>query len=284
MDAKTITSVKQFLLTDAESNSVTVSNSHGFIHGARVELGSTAVPSFNALVKKVEKNIIELITDVDLSILKESDNSFIKQPTQPRVLIGKEDAGRYSYQESPANAVRTVLIDPIGDFIDIENPLPVTFSETGMKTSIVGYDLTHSRINELIVNDDGTLNVTAYIQEGTPVPEKLVNIFNEKTLLELSEDFIGTYRTPVGKISLLLEITCYGGNIADFIVEYDSQIISKANTYYTNFNTTFNFRGEGSKNSRGLVLESNKWLKIKANNWKSQGANFYCKMLILEIG
>jgi len=62
---------------------------------------------------------------IDVSMYTVADGAFLYAEEQQRVKIPEQELFRHTYAEEPTVAQRVLLVDPLGERIDEDNPLPI---------------------------------------------------------------------------------------------------------------------------------------------------------------
>lgn len=190
----------------------------------------------------------------DISAYTVTLGAAISANQQKRPAIDWAEAMRAMYEEEPTVAMRSILVDECGDKINNTNPLPVAFDGTVSigDVHIIGRAPDN---NELDVNSDGSLNVN--IISSTDTPGLILN-YNEITSVPSSVEttVITIISPPSGHRVEKIEVS--GDNVSLYRVYINGSPILAKRTWWTSFNTTFNF--ENFPN--GLVLTSGQVLTV----------------------
>jgi hypothetical protein len=94
---------------------------------------------------------------VNLSAYTVVSGATIGFPEQPKNKIKPDDIEQATYEADPTVAVRVIPVDPWGDLVGSDNPLPVTFDGT---ISIGQVEIKGSPSGDLLnVNADGSIDV-----------------------------------------------------------------------------------------------------------------------------
>lgn len=197
-----------------------------------------------------------IVARADLTLYLVSENAQISANEQERNTIRPEHLTRAAYQEEPAVAWRTLLVDPLGNFYDDTNPFPIIFDGdvqvgnvriTAEDGDPLAGDV-HSSvrlsdgINEVAVNSDKSINVHVLGGAGAGATKYT---FAEVSLVSQLQANVVSYTVPVGKTAVLETITASGQQIGRFDVFLNSLTIDVARSYYGNFNVAFDFRSNG---------------------------------------
>lgn len=174
----------------------------------------------------------------DMSAYLLSSNPMISANTQERYTIRPEAITRAVYQEEPAVAIRTLMVDPLGDFYDDENPLPIAFDGT---ISIGRVEVEGTNGNTIEPNPSGSVNVV--VENGNSSTTR--SIYAEQMVVPDLATNIVTYTVPAGKTAILEKITGSGQQIGRFDMLLNGSAIDTQRNYYGNFNITSDFMSGG---------------------------------------
>lgn len=127
------------------------------------------------------------------------DNTKISAREQSRSTISQPDIQRAVYAEEPTVAIRTILVDKMGNDYRKENPIPVQLSDGSITIDTLNVDVqltdkdtpgrTHDTVrigdgtNELEINDDGSINVAGLNLEGVATEATLLVISNNLAII-----------------------------------------------------------------------------------------------------
>lgn len=118
------------------------------------------------------------------------------------------------------------------------------------------------------------------VDSDTPVPVEIVegigdnriNKFdNVVSVASATSTTIVTYTVPAGKKFSLELVEVSGTNVADYTVEIDSAIEAKKRTWWTEFNTEFEFKK--------FVVAATKVINIKVIHDRSEVGDFDARIL-----
>jgi hypothetical protein len=101
---------------------------------------------------------------VDVSAFTTATASTIGFAMQPKNKIKPDDIEQATYASDPQCAVRVIPVDPYGDLIGKDNPLPVSFDGT---ISIGEVEIKGPNGDILVVNPDGSINTDTEIKGST---------------------------------------------------------------------------------------------------------------------
>lgn len=135
-----------------------------------------------------------------------------------------------------------------------------------------------SNCNELLPNDDGSLNVKAEIVDSVSANKETVNEFGQVLLLASgANDIIATYNVPLTKVFYLQAVAFGGENIATYEVLVDGVVIDRKRTWYNgNLSDQFDFESYGSQ---GLKLNAGQVVELQVFNFQPDVADFEGKIL-----
>jgi len=105
--------------------------------------------------------------------------------------------------------------------------------------------------------------------------QKIVPLYNEVNHIGLGDITVVTHTVPVGKFNHLLKLQCSGENVAVYRVEVNGQVVSKARTYYTEYNTPPIDLGE-------LQLEEGDVVEVVADSQTNEPASFNATLIYKE--
>jgi len=149
---------------------------------------------------------------VDVSAFTTALLSTIGFGMQPKNKIKPDDIEQATYEADPTVAVRTIGVDPYGDFYTADNPLPVAIDGT---ISIAQVEVKGTNGNFLEPNADGSINTV-----GTSVVSGTVDVnLNGLNAFQTSQYPVGTGSvqitpTPLtNRSSVCLKAICPGTNI-----------------------------------------------------------------------
>lgn len=226
---------------------------------------------------------------IDLTGYTVTATAFIFANEQKRPSIPSEEFNRAVYEEEPVVAVRTILVDKLGDKYSINNPLPVQLSDGAINIGSVNAELEvqlshkdndpnagdiHDSVrvgdgtNELHVNTDGSLNVN--IVESPTASPPLAIRYNEITAVPT-----GSETTLISIGGLMNEIRVYaidvsGTNKATYKLKLNGSTIAIKRTSFTGYNEKFTFEPF----SNGLKVDIGDQLIITVQHDRPNLGNF----------
>jgi hypothetical protein len=155
---------------------------------------------------------------------------------QSRPKINIDDTMRAVYQEEPAVALRTMMVDPLGDFYDDTNPLPIAFDGTVQ----VGDVSIVEGGNTMDVNSDGSINVNVVNSSPTSTPGLNIT-YNEVSAVASGATTSIINFLASGSGFRVFKIDVSGDNFATYTVLLNGTPIYTKRTWFSNFNTGFVF-------------------------------------------
>jgi hypothetical protein len=221
----------------------------GPIGNAGLPAGANGPPSKQAVPKS-----ILLRTNLTSYTVASGANIFADEQGRPKIDFG--EAQRAMFEEEPAVAMRSILVDDCGDKYNSTNPLPVAFDGT---ISIGEVEIKGSPSGVLLdVNSDGSINVN--VVNSTPTSTPGVSVFYQ----EVSSVASGA-TTPIITFTTLspgfrmFKIDVSGDNFATYTVLLNGVTIFTKRTWYGEFNETFSFEDftNGLKLNTGDVVVVN---------------------------
>lgn len=216
---------------------------------------------------------------VDVSAFTVATASIIGFGSQPKNKIKPDDIEQAVYEADPTVAIRVIDVDPYGNLIGPDNPLPVTFDGTISigKVEIVGPPPSN---NPLIVNADGSINVI--VESAPSTTSTVVNTYNQlNNLASGSTSVIATYTVPADTQSVFQKASFSGENIAryDLLINGSSQDTSR--TFYgADFTGEFNWT---TGNDSGFILTAGQTVAVQVYNFRPSMATFEARIQVLEI-
>jgi hypothetical protein len=118
---------------------------------------------------------------------------------------------------------------------------------------------------------------------STDIPANSVYTYNEVTNVNPGiETIIATYNVNAGANCYLQMISASGTNKAEFRIYKNTDIIDKKYTYYTEFNTEFDYF-TGNNTAPGIKLESGDVIYIKAIQNRPTTCDFNAIIQVLEV-
>jgi hypothetical protein len=197
----------------------------------------------------------------------------ISAAEQKRPAIDYAEAMRAVYDEEPAVALRTIMVDECGNRINDNNPFPVAFDGTVSigDVHIIGRSPDN---NEMDVNSDGSINVNIVTSSDTP---GLILNYNEITSVAsgIETTIITVTSPPSGHRVEKIDVS--GDNIGQYKVYVNGSPILTKRSWWTEFNQTFNF--ENFPN--GLVLTSGQNLTVTITHSSPNLGSFEATVMTL---
>lgn len=131
-----------FTVDGSANGLVTVSSTAGFKVKQAIVIAGTALPNLALQVKRVNSPntlIVGLINPpqgqafkgVDISLYTTAANSYIYAEEQEKAKLKPDDIVQAVYDQEPAVAIRTLLVDQYGNYYDDNNPLPTSGGGSG---------------------------------------------------------------------------------------------------------------------------------------------------------
>lgn len=240
---------------------------------------------------------------VDVSAFTVADAAFVfnADPNQPRPKIGQEDYWRAVYEEEPAVALRSVLVDRGGRFIgsDPDAPFYVRLSDGSVNIGTVNAEievqLSHrdndpdsgdvhdsvrvgDGVDELAINPDGSLNVNITPSNTTA---RIESTYGEvSSVPTATPTVLVSYTAPVGKVSFLQKVFVSGENIARYKVKLNGTVIDTKRTYFgASLNEWFDF----SDASRGRLLVVGDVVTVEVEHERPMVADFNARVQSIEV-
>lgn len=139
---------QSFTANGTSDGQVTISDAVDFKVKQRVILKATGQLDVQLEVKRVLSDVLLVVgpsgygIDVfaNISLYTTAASATIHADTQTRPAINEKDIIRAVFSEEPANAVRTLPVDRLGNAIDKDNPLPVDIEIQGVSIFQKPYD------------------------------------------------------------------------------------------------------------------------------------------------
>lgn len=286
---------------------ITIPSTDLFKVKQKVVLFANGVTPLDLEVKRVTSSKTLELGPVGPSMSERSDvrlyttaaNAGIFAKEQSRPAIPTDQVWRAVYEEEPAVALRTTLVDRLGQKYSTTNPLPVQLADGSLNIGSIEANLEvqltakdgdpengriHDSIRigdgveEVAVNPDGSLNVV--VVQGGKIPKPTQNIFNEVSAVNPNElTTVVTYTVLPGKKAILDRVVASGENLAKYSIVLNNQIIDVKRTYWTGgFNVEFDFQSQGD----GMVLNSGDVLELKVLH-TSDPADFDARIQLVEL-
>ena len=122
-----------FTVSGTQSGMLTIANATLFKVKQEILLNAIGLPTLELEVKRITSinNLLvgprnsRITETIDVSVYTTALNASISAPEQKRPMIPFEEHTRAVYEEEPTVALRTILVDPLGDRHSTDNPLPV---------------------------------------------------------------------------------------------------------------------------------------------------------------
>lgn len=216
---------------------VTVSDTTGFKVKRRVKLESNTQGKTELEVKKVLSPTQMILGPIsadmsdraDLSPFLTADSATIEAPETARPQIDNETTLRYTYDEEPTMARRSVLVDRYGQYYREDNPIPVQLSDGNIDIGTVNAELEVQLSSQDGEPDSGDVadsvrvgdqNFTANI---TPSDDELRNALN---VVNLAKPF----NRPWDEIEITAKNDC--GDPTEIITRYKGEDVQRATITY----------------------------------------------------
>lgn len=208
----------------------------------------------------------------DLSGFTIIANAQIQAPLQPRPSIPDKEYARAVYEEAPATAIRSILVDDLGDKYNTANPLPVAFDGTVQigDVSIIGNG------NTMGVNSDGSINVNIVTSSDTPGLN--IQYAEVDSVVAGVQTTILTFVASSGGFRVF-KVDVSGENVAVYTLVLNSSTIALRRTYWGIFNSTFIF----DNLTNGLVLNSGDTLTVSVIHERPNSADFEATLYGLAL-
>lgn len=268
---------------------VTVADTLNFKDKQAVFLQSNTVAATAYQIKRVLSNTQFIVGPLDnnlnpnnycnISQFLTSESATVGAPEQDKSALPKETDHYFAiYESSPVNADRIIPVDPYGNLIGQDNPLPVSFDGT---ISVGQVEIKGSPSGDLLnVNSDGSINVNVV---ETPITGQTVkSIYNQvlNVVSGVSTQLI-SYTVPAGYTAVLERISVSGENIARYDVLYNSDAFDTRRTMFGGDLTSDFDYTTGSSN--GFTLNSGDNLIIQVLHNRPYTGTFNARLQILEI-
>jgi hypothetical protein len=288
-----------FLLVDGTTEGeLAIPSTLPFKVKQRIFIRSNTLAPLELEIKRITSNTLLQVGSigkgiknrVDLSQFTLADTASIFSVEQSRPAIPPDDYNRAVYEEEPTVALRTILVDPLGNKFSKTNPVPVQLSDGSISIGTVNAELevqlSHKNdtpnlgdiadsvrigdgINELNVNSDGSLNV---VVQTAGTSSTTISVFNQVSSVAngVLTDVV-TYTVPGIGTFYLNKLDYSGDNIARFQVELNSGIIDIQRTFFAGgLNGVFDF----ANGSKGLVLTAGDILKLRVFHARPTAGDF----------
>lgn len=209
----------------------------------------------------------------DISAYTIALGATISANIQKRPAIDNAEIVRATYQEEPAVALRSILVDECGDTINDDNPLPIAFDGS---ISIGDVSIVEGG-NTLDVNNDGSINVNI-VSSASSAPGLAVSHQEISSVVSGVETTLYTFTTPTSGFKLY-KVEVSGENIALYKIYIDSNPISSKRTFFGQLNTDFTFQPF----TNGLELTSGQVLKVTVLHSRPFTGNFEVTIMGLNL-
>lgn len=198
-----------FIADGGENGVVTVNSVANFKVKQLVKIEAIGLPPLRLQVKRVisytqlivgalktkspGSSINNLKIRTDISAYTVANSATISATEQDKVLIPPRDINQAVYEHEPTNAIRSFLVDYLGNRYSTKNPVPVQLSDGSLNIGTVNAELevqlSHKDNtpdvgdvadsvqigdgeDKLEINNDGSINVIT----GAPVSPQIINI------------------------------------------------------------------------------------------------------------
>lgn len=222
-------------------------------------------------------------------------------PEQSRNSIPLNEADRSVYEEEPTNAIRSMFVDPYGDYVTVDNPLPVQLSDGSINIETLNAQLAvhidardnfpkpgdvhdSTRIgdgtNEMAVNSDGSINIV--ITDG-PIPHVVKSYFSlVSSVASGVSTQVASYTVPAAKTAQFQRIDMSGENIATYTLSINSVVIDMRRTYFGGGLDSSIVFLESLEN--GLPLNTGDVVALAVIHNRPDVGDFSARIQVLEIG
>lgn len=193
-----------FTADGTDNGLVTLADTTMFKVKEKVYIAGSALPTIHLEVKDVisltmlvvgpQRGSILMTTDVSAYTVAAGSNIYTTEPQQ-RPAINSDEYMRAVYDEEPTVALRSVLVDELGDRISSNNPLPVAIDGT---ITIGDVSIVEGG-NTMGVNPDGSINVDITKGIGLfTLPYDSIEATYPSTTVENYQSYVGGLSgTPV---------------------------------------------------------------------------------------
>jgi len=256
------------------------------------------VISLTELIVGPVKTPIQTYSDISQFTLAKAPSISAQEQIRPN--IPEQEIERLTYEEEPTIARRSVLVDKVGQKIDMENPLPVQLSNGSIEIGTVNAELEVQLSHQdnvpdagdvadsvqvgdgteiLAINPDGSINVNVSLNPSSGV---YLNIFDTaSSVASAASAVITTYTVPVGKTAFLTRVEYSGSNMAIYEVDINATIEAKKRTYFGgDFAGAFEFSSSGGS---GFPLVAGDVIKLSVTNIRPSVGDFEGRIQIIEI-
>jgi len=241
--------------------------SNGIIYvGPLASAARTATP--NTSSKPAVQSSILLRTDISAYTTALGAKIFADE--QKRPAIDSAEIVRATYEEEPAVALRSIMVDDCGNKYNATNPFPVSFDGT---INIGDVSIVEGG-NTLKVNPDGSINVNGGGGGGgSTTPENVAIQYNEDVAVVSGVlTTIVSYTVPVGATAYLQRVLASGENIAKYQVLVNGTPLATNRTYFGSaLDTSFNFSGPSGE---GYLLNAGDVVLVQVLHNRPSTADF----------
>lgn len=297
---------KQPILSVPAKGMIEVQSTRGFHVKQKVNIHANSSERLVLEVKAVLSDkflLLGLPGDMDLredlSAYTPLTNPTIEAPKQPRPSIDEKTYTRAAYQEEPAMAFRSLLVDRLGNDFNEQNPLFVKLSDGSISIGTVNAELEVqlSHIDNspnggdvadsvqvgdgetiMKVNPDGSLNVNLTPSNQSP---KILSTYNEVlSVAKDDETLIHSLVAPIDGLSFLYRVFFSGDNIGIYTLKLNGTTIDKKRTSLAaDFDGVFDF----SDASKGLLLAAGDLIEIFVLHERPHVADFNARIQTIKI-
>lgn len=213
---------------------------------------------------------------IDISAYTVSALSQIAFPEQDKNKLKPEDITQAVYSADPVVAIKTIDVDPYGNFYGKDNPLPVAFDGT---VSIGTVEVHGSNGNTIEPNADGSINTV--VINGVASNKTLINEYNEVNSVPNSTlTNLVTYTVPLASTAILERVSISGENIATYQVSINGTVIDTRRTFWGTLNEYFNFT---SPDVFGTALNAGDVVLVTVIHFRPDLASFEGRLQIVQV-
>ena len=272
-----------------------------------VALTDPSLPPKKVEIKRVNSHTQIEVGEPDAPIGSRSDvsmygaTSFLYFSGSKRQTIPIQEINRAVYEEEPIVAIRTIPIDPFGDYYTVENPVPVQLSDGSINIGTVNAELevqlsakdddpdlgdVHDSVrigdgtDELAINSDGSINVNIV---DVNTDQTTINLYGEYPgLVSGVEQVIVSYAVPTGVTARLQRVEFSGEQIAHYRIYINGICMSSRRTHHgSGLTDEFTYIG-GSE--EGLPLLAGQLVELTTLHNRPGTGDFEGRLQALEIG
>ena len=212
----------------------------------RVILKATGLPNLELEIKEIDRNDniqvgpfpnklgvpgqnTGITARTDVSAYTVALGAVIFADEQKRPSIDNIEIVRATYEEEPTVAVRSIMVDPCGNLVGPNNPLPVSFEGGGLAADVNIHDASgnpYTPANPLpVVIEDANLNVTLGAVRITACDNdpKLGDIHSSVRISDCANDL---KINPDGSINVIIEPTPASGAENITVVYNETAIVA----------------------------------------------------------